>query len=172
MVIAKFRVSAQLTKKLTSSKISKFKIEAFQNESTKYLYANRLSEKLKNITLTPTDTTDLQWEKIQDCMVKAAEESLGIRTVGTNTTKKSTPWFTPEIKELAQEKREAYLKYVSEPSIEKRSEYRKVRNRVNARIREIKEGYWESFTADMEYNIYGAQKKSVETNKKHKKGSE
>jgi hypothetical protein len=92
-------------------------------------------------------------------MVKAAEESLGIRTVGTNTSKKSTPWFTPEIKDLAKEKRKAYLKYVSEPSIEKRSEYGEVRNRVNATIREIKEGYWESFTADMEYDIYGAQKK-------------
>jgi hypothetical protein len=27
------------------------------------------------------------------------------------------------------------------------------------RIREIKEGYWESFAADMEHDIYGAQKK-------------
>ena len=80
-------------------------------------------------------------------------------TVGRNASKKSTPWFTPEIKELAQEKRKAFLKYISEPSIEQRSEYREVRNRVNARIREIKEGYWENFTADMEYDIYGAQKK-------------
>ena len=30
---------------------------------------------------------------------------------------------------------------------------------MKARIREIKEGYWESFTADMEYDIYGGQKK-------------
>jgi hypothetical protein len=91
--------------------------------------------------------------------VKAAEESLGMRTVGRNASKKSTPWFTPEIKELAQEKRKAFLKYIGEPSIEQRSEHREVRNRVNARIREIKEGYWENFTADMEYDIYGAQKK-------------
>jgi len=159
MVIAKFRVTAQPTKKPTPRIISKFNVEAFQNESTKYLYANWLSEKLKNITLTPTDTTDLQWEKIQDCIVKAAEESLGMRTVDINASKKSTPWFTPEIKELAQEKRKAYLKYISEPSIEQRSEYREVRNRVNARIREIKEGYWESFTADMEHDIHGAQNK-------------
>jgi len=110
MVIAKFRVSAQLTKKSTPHIISKFNVEAFQNESTKHLYANRLSEKLKNITLTPTDITDLQWEKIQECIVKAAEESLGMRTVGINASKKSTPWFTPEMKELAQEKRQAYLK--------------------------------------------------------------
>jgi len=36
-VVAKFRVSAQLTKKLTPRTISKFNVEAFQNESTKYL---------------------------------------------------------------------------------------------------------------------------------------
>jgi len=36
--------------------------------------------------------------------VVAAEESLGMRTVCINASKKSTPWFTPEIKELAQEK--------------------------------------------------------------------
>jgi hypothetical protein len=51
------------------------------------------------------------------------------------------------------------LKYISETSSEQRSEYREIRNRGNARIREIKEGYWESFTADMEHDIYGAQKK-------------
>ena len=73
--------------------------------------------------------------------------------------KKSTPWFTPEIEELAREKRKAYLKYISKPSIEQRTENREVRNRVNSRIREIKEGYWESFTAHMENDIYGAQKK-------------
>ena len=67
--------------------------------------------------------------------------------------------------ELAQEKRKAYLKYISESSIEQRSEYREVRNRVNARIREIKEGYWESFTADMEHDIYGAQKKLIRAKK-------
>jgi len=140
MVIAKLRVLAQLTKKPTWRIISKFNVEAFQYESTKLLYANRLSEKLKNVTLTPTDTMDLQWENIQDCIVKAAEESLGMRTVSTNASKKSMPWFTPEIKELAQEKRKAYLKYISDPSIEQRSAYREVRNRVNVRIREIKEG--------------------------------
>ena len=35
----------------------------------------------------------------------------------------------------------------------------KTNTKLNSRIREIKEGYWESFTADMEHDIYGAQKK-------------
>jgi len=88
MVVAKFRVSAQPKKKSTLSIISKFNVEAFQHKSTNYLYANRLSEKLKNIISTPNDTTDFQWEKIQECNVKAAEESLGMRRVGRNASKK------------------------------------------------------------------------------------
>ena len=96
--------------------------------------------------------------------------SLEMRTVGRNASKKSTPWFTPEIKELAQEKRKAFLKYISEPSIEQRSEYREVRKRVNAIIGEIKEGYWENFTADMEYDMCGAQKKVWKLIRSTKKG--
>ena len=97
-----------------------------------------LGKILKNIISTPNDTMDLQWEKIQEYIVKDAEESLGMHTVSMNASKKSTPWFTPEIKELAQEKRKAFLKYISEPSIEQRSKYREVWNRVDARIREIR----------------------------------
>jgi hypothetical protein len=97
---------------------------------------------------TPIDSPDLHWEKIQECIVKSAEETLGMRTVDINASKKSTPWFTPEIKEVAHEKRKAYLRYISKPSIERQTEYEEVRNRVNSRIREIKEGYWERFAAD------------------------
>ena len=68
------------------------------------------------------------------------------------------PWYNPEIKELSQEKRKSYLKYITKLSSERRREYIEVRNRVNARVRMIKEGHWESFTADMEHDIYGAQK--------------
>ena len=159
LVISKFRVSAQQTKKPKPSLISTFNVEAFQNESTRYLYEKRLSEKLKTITPTSVDSPDLQWEKIQECIVKSAEETLGMHTVDTNALKKLTLWFTPEIKELAHGKRKAYLKYISKPSIKKRTEYREVQNRVNLRIREIKEGYWENLTADMEHYIYGVQKK-------------
>ena len=91
LVIAKFRVLAQQIKKPKPSIISKFNVEASQNESTKYLYENRLSEKLKNIEPTLTDSPDLQWEKIQECIVKAAEESLGKRTVNTNAFKNQHP---------------------------------------------------------------------------------
>ena len=139
--------------------ITKFNIEAFQNESTKYLYTKRLLEKLRNITLITTATPDLQLEKIQVCIVKATEETLGRRTVNINAPQnKPTPWFTLEIRGLAQKKRKVYLKYITKLSDERR-EYKEVRNRVSLKIRELKAGYWESFTADMKHDIYGAQKK-------------
>ena len=159
LVIAKLRASAQLTKKPRPELISKFNLEAFQNESIKHLYKNRLSEKLQEMTSTPSESPDRQWENIQECITRAAEEALGKRTVNVNGPKKSTPWFTPEIKELANEKRKAFQKYNNNPSAEERITYKRIRNRVNSEIRKIKEGYWESFTADMEHDLYGSQKK-------------
>jgi hypothetical protein len=137
LVIANLRVSTQQIKKPKPSLVSKLNVEAFQNEGTKYLYGKRLSEKLKNIKPTSNDSPDLHWEKIQECIVKSAEETLGMCTVDINASKKPTPWFTPEIKELAHEKRKAYLRYISKPFIENQTEYREVRNKVNSRIREI-----------------------------------
>ena len=78
LITAKFRVSGQQIKKPKPSLISNFNVEAFQNESTRYLYEKRLSEKLKNITPTSIDSPDLQWEKIQECIVKSVEEILGM----------------------------------------------------------------------------------------------
>jgi hypothetical protein len=42
--------------------------------------------------------------------VKAAEETLGMRTVDINAFKKSAPWLIPEIKKLAHEKRKSLPK--------------------------------------------------------------
>ncbi len=111
LVGAKFRMAVQQAKKSLPNIITKFNVEAFQNESTKYLYTKRLLEKLRNITLITTATPDLQWEKIQDCIVKATEETLGRRTVNINASQnKPTPWFTAEIRELAQKKKKSIFK--------------------------------------------------------------
>ena len=88
LVIAKFRVSAQQLKKPMPNIISKFNVEAFQNKSTKYLYEKRLSEKLKDMAPLSTDSPDRQWEKIQKCILKAAEETSGRRTVNINACQK------------------------------------------------------------------------------------
>ena len=86
--------------------VTKFNIESFQRESVKELYTRRVSGKLKNVTISNEESIDQQWEKIKTSILRAGEEALGLRTINRNEKKKTTPWYTPEIKELAQEKKE------------------------------------------------------------------
>lgn len=149
--------------------IEKFNIESLTDDSTRNLYENRLTNKLKGLNMSEGDVESC-WNKIKSCIVKAAEESIGKRKVninGTNNSKK--PWFCHEIKELSQQKKKSYLRYRSSPTTEKRVEYTEVRNRINARIKAIKRDYWAKFTSDMDHDLYGAQKKVWKMLKNRKK---
>jgi hypothetical protein len=57
-----------------------------------------------------------------------------------NKNKIIKPWFTQEVKILAQEKREAYLKYSNAISMQEFKKYKEIRNRIK-RIKTIKEEY-------------------------------
>ena len=51
------------------------------------------------------------------------------------------------------------MRFLATPSQNNRDNYATIRNSVNSKIRKIKEEYWESFTAGMKNDLYGAQKK-------------
>lgn len=99
------------------------------------------------------------WRKVNTQIKEAAKEALGTRRVNKNPIRKATPWFTPEVKQITKEKREAYLKYLRYCTPEEMQKYKTTRNRVNIEVKRIKNEYWESYTADMEHDMYGAQKK-------------
>jgi len=55
---------------------------------------------------------------------------------------------------------ETYLKYRNAKSMQEFKKYKKIRNRLNQRIKDLEEGYWGKFTSDMEqYDLYRSQKK-------------
>ena len=58
----------------------------------------------------------------------AANEALGLRKTKKGKKNKNTPWFCKEIKQKCQEKRKAYLKYLTEKTDIAYEEYKKVRN--------------------------------------------
>lgn len=60
---------------------------------------------------------------------------------------------------MAEEKKKTHLKYKSTKTSRDHAKYRDVRNRVSGRIREIKRGYWEDFSREMENDLYGTQKR-------------
>lgn len=80
--------------------------------------------------------------------------ALGKRTVNKNSPKNTTPWYTVEVKRLAKKKRDAYLRYLNGRSPIELQRYRGVRNRMNARIRKIRNEYWATFIAGMEHDLY------------------
>ena len=54
------------------------------------------------------------WQNIKTNILKAADESLGRRRVMIpSVTKYKTPWYKEEVKILAIEKWQAFLKYIS-----------------------------------------------------------
>jgi len=54
---------------------------------------------------------------------------------------------------------ETYLKYRNGKSMQEFKKYKKIRNRLNQRIKDLEERYWGKFTSDMEHDLYGSQKK-------------
>ncbi|KMQ87351.1 rna-directed dna polymerase from mobile element jockey-like protein [Lasius niger] len=103
------------------------------------------------------DDVKTSWQKIRTNIMGAAEEALGKRKSSSNGRRNNTPWFRKEVRTLAEKKRYAYLQYRSKTITYR--EYKEVRNRVNEAIRQIKRDFWEKFSADMEYDLYGAQKR-------------
>ncbi|XP_048516539.1 uncharacterized protein LOC125502457 [Dendroctonus ponderosae] len=100
---------------------------------------------------------------------QAAEEAIGKRKININANNRTKPWFCQEVKQLADIKRSNYLKYKNLQTIEQQAEYIQTRNRVNSKIKEIKREYWIKFTADMEYDMYGAQRNVWKLLKNRKK---
>ena len=139
--------------------IEKYNIESLATESTKLLYENRITSKLKKIDFQPEWGVEDTWQKIKKCINEAAEEAIGKRKINTRATNHTKPWFCQEVKELSELKRKCYLRYKSIQSEEALAEYVQVRNEVNARIKSIKREHWAKFTSDMDYDLYGAQKK-------------
>lgn len=79
-------------------------------------------------------------------IIKSSEEAIEIRKVNINGKKNTKPWFTKEVKDLANEKRKAYLQYSMQRSTEEHTKYKTVRNRINNQIATLKKEYWAKFS--------------------------
>lgn len=80
----------------------------------------------------------MSWEKNK--YYGSTEEALGKRKCKSHKNRSNTPWFTEEIKTLADT-----LIYNIEEKQSQYNEYKEVRNRVNEAIRKIKRNCWEKF---------------------------
>lgn len=148
MVLAKLRGTIQKRKKDLERTVTKYNIESLQDESTRTLYQQRLSQKISENKILEDDV-ETAWTKLHTSIIAAADEALSKRKVKQGGQNK--PWFTQEVKVLAAEKRRAYLQYRSGTTTY--NQYKCVRNRVNAEIQLIKREFWERFSTEMEHDL-------------------
>lgn len=168
MVLCKILLESPRKTKSTKVTVEKYNIESLTDESTRHLYQNRLSSKLREIDIAELNVED-SWETIKTCILNAAEEAIGKRMVNINARNNRKPWFCAEVKELSQQKKKSYLAYKSTQTQEMHAEYVATRNRANSRIRSIKKEHWSKFTSDMDHDIYGAQRRVWKMLKNRKK---
>ncbi|XP_055384192.1 uncharacterized protein LOC129613898 [Condylostylus longicornis] len=118
----------------------------------------KINSKIQTNKIEEEDDVNNAWNKLKTNILEAATESIGKRTVNINNKKRNLkPWFCEEVKVLASEKREAYLRFKRQQV--SYNEYKVVRNRINIAIDNIKKNYWENFSNEMEHDLYGAPKK-------------
>ncbi|KAH1011130.1 hypothetical protein HUJ04_000562 [Dendroctonus ponderosae] len=62
-------------------------------------------------------------------------------------------------KELADEKKDGYIRYINNRSSEEDRVYKGERNRPTDAIKQFKRTYWKRFSVEMEHDRYGGEKK-------------
>ncbi|XP_056641539.1 uncharacterized protein LOC130448275 [Diorhabda sublineata] len=167
MVLAIMRNCVQRKTQNKPKVTEKLNIESLSDDTTKYLYQQRLRKAINENKILKDDTVELAWKRLSTNIRTAAEEALGKLKVNLNGKPNTKPWFTHEIKSLAEEKRKAYLQYRSQTITY--ADYKVVRNRTNMEIQTIKRQFWEKYSSDMENDLYGGQKKDLEYDKEHQK---
>lgn len=114
----------------------KYKLDSFENESTRLLYGWRLERKLNELERSTTE----EYEHIKACIKAAAEEALGI----DNNQKYNRPyWWDREIEEKIRHKKEIYKKLLQSRDDETRAEYKRINRQVKQEVIKRKNKTWE-----------------------------
>lgn len=114
--------------------VSKFNVESLEQESIKRLYVRRLKEKIALNKITEENDIEMAWKKVKENITNSTIEAVGLRTTDTNKPK-NKPWFMEEVKDLAKEKREAYIKYINNRTSIEYVKYKEIRNRTTNGIK-------------------------------------
>jgi len=130
-----------------------YKVYLLQEESIRRLYQQRLA---KNLSEYPrASTIDKEWENIQIAIKKAANEAIG--TKKKYRRKKGLRIWNEEIKNVIENKRTAYQKYLQNPSEENFETYKIKRNIAKIIVSKAHKESWDTFISRIKSDNYGEQ---------------
>jgi len=122
-----------------NSEPKKYNLKGLDEESTKWLYRNRLDEKLQeNLAF---ESPEKHYQHIKDCIHGAALEALG-KYEETRTAQKPY-WWDDEIEKDIEDKRKKHQQYLSSRKTEHKLAYKEAQTRVREKIVVKKNESWE-----------------------------
>ncbi len=168
LVVAKLKIVKP--KEKVKKKQKRFKLENLKDEEKKQ--ALRQLVTLRKPTELELEEMNIeeQWNKFKNTVYGAAEETVGIK-IKYGTKKKSTAWWTYDVKEAVKEKTRSFRKWMKTRNIEDREDYVDKRNSAEATKRAAKEDMWIKIGQDLERDVEGTRKLLYSMAKNYRKGN-
>lgn len=130
-----------------------FRVHLLEDTSIKFLYRRRLEQKLTHSACSLN--INEEWTNLKNILLQAANEALGKRKKRKN--KRHLIIWNDKIKDLIENKKKAYLKYLSSHSEIDKIEYKRLTAMVKRETRNINRQCWETFISRIEHDLHGPQ---------------
>jgi Reverse transcriptase (RNA-dependent DNA polymerase)/Endonuclease-reverse transcriptase len=151
-------------------KRERLNVELFKVEEIKQQVQTRIQEVIPRDE-THVNAIDDEWRDFHLKVTQITTELLGKKTIG-GERKKSTPYWTQELKEAVHAKNRAFRSWMKHRTVESRTEYVQKRNVVNSQRRVAKEECWVKLGKDLEEDVQGNKKLLYNLAKSYRKGND
>lgn len=125
----------------------RYMVHLLQESSVKYLYQQRLTNKLAEAN-EDWSAAEL-YEYLKHSIMNAAEEALGIE----KENRGKTEWLTKDILGVIEEKKALYRKWLSTKNEEDFEEYKRCKKKVKKMVKLSKEEQWEKYCGEIDHTL-------------------
>lgn len=146
--------SADKENKKNPIDMRKYNIESLKHDSTKFLYKIRLASKLQRIQEKNKSANEI-YEQVKTTIHGAAKEALGYIERGKKTQKPE--WWSEELKELVENKKRAYQKWLQTQDEQDRLIYSNLNRVVKKEVVKKKNEMWERKCEEVDRYIGGTK---------------
>ena len=134
----------------------KYNLDSLQHDSTVFLYKLRLATKMKQ----PLGAPEQMYDQLKIWISEAAKEALGERKQ-IKTEGKSKYWWSDEIAELVEEKKQLYLKWLNTKDDQDKQTYRRYCYLVKKEVTKLKNQFWDRKCTEIDGQLGGSKARAA-----------
>jgi hypothetical protein len=130
----------------------KYNIESLQNESTKFLYQQRLTNKLNQNEFVDTEE---MYNYLKMCIHEAAKEALGEKEVDKG---RKAMFWDAEVEKEGQNNKQLFFKWLSTKDNNDKAQYKKAQAKIRRMVANYRNEFWDRKCSEIQ--TYLGNKKS------------